>query len=248
VQKYKLILSYDGTNYGGWQVQPNATSIQTLVQNALEIALRTTVALTGAGRTDAGVHAIGQVAHFTTIDMVDCYRLQASLNGLLPLDIRVYSIQPVSIDFHSRYSAISKTYHYRFHLNKVLDPFKRLYTTHIPYKIDLPLLKEASQYFIGTHDFTSFANEAHKGSASKDAIRTLKRLDIVEEKDEVRLEFEADGFLYKMVRNITGTLLEIATHKILIEDIPEIFSAKDRKKAGRTAPPQGLFLVRVHYP
>jgi len=246
--KYKLILSYDGTRYGGWQIQPNTTSIQTLVANALKIALRVETPVVGSGRTDAGVHALGQAAHFEYDREIDCHRLLASLNGLLPEDIRVLTISKVPLDFHARYSATGKIYHYHLHLERIMNPFKRLYSAHILHPVDRLLLAEAARFFIGTHDFTSFANEAHSGTASRDPIRTLRRLDIVEEEGGVRLEFEADGFLYKMVRNIVGTLMDISCHKINIKDLPSIFLAKDRKRAGHAAAPQGLFLVSVLYP
>ena len=179
--KYKMEIAYDGTHYGGWQVQPNSTSIQTLIQNALEVVLRKPVMATGSGRTDAGVHALAQVAHFTTGEEVDTYRLLLSLNALLPHDIRIKSLKPASDDFHARYSAIGKIYHYHLHLDRIMSPFKRLYCHQVFDKIDLDLLKQAARFFLGTHDFTSFANEAHKGSAAINAVRTLKRLDIIDE-------------------------------------------------------------------
>lgn len=245
--KYKLILSYDGTRYGGWQIQSNATAIQTLINRALSIALRKEIAVVGSGRTDAGVHALGQTAHFEHDSPIDCFRLLASLNGLLPEDIRAIQLEAVSSDFHARYSAVGKVYRYHLHLGKVMSPFKRLYSTHILYPLDIQLLKEAAALFLGTHDFTAFANEAHSGSAAKNPVRTLYRLDIKEEEGGIYLEFQGDGFLYKMVRNIVGTLLEVASHKIAIQDIPVIFASKDRKQAGSAAPPQGLFLVTVLY-
>jgi len=244
---YRITLAYDGTCYSGWQVQPNATSIQAKVEEALKIILRKELRVIGSGRTDAGVHALGQVAHFHCDDILDLHRLLRSLNGLLPNDIRVKDIVPASLDFHAQYSATGKVYHYHLWLEKVHSPFLRHYSYHPYEKINLELLREAAALFVGTHDFTSFANEAHAGSACKDPVRTLSRLDILPEEGGVRLEFEADGFLYKMVRNIVGTLLEVASGKRSIEEIGSIFAAKDRKQAGKAAPPQGLFLVKVHY-
>lgn len=245
--KYKIIITYDGTCFGGWQVQPNAVSIQTLIQNALSTILRTPTNLTGSGRTDAGVHACGQVAHFTTASTIDIPKALYSLNCLLPSDIRILSISPVPETFHARYSALSKIYHYRLHLERTSDPFKHRYAYFVPHSVDLSLLKEAATHFIGTHDFSSFANEAKRGSAAKNAIRTLHRLDIVEESGGARLEFEGSGFLYKMVRNIVGTLLDVCAEKIAQEDIPRILKAKDRREAGRAAPPHGLYLMEVKY-
>lgn len=245
--KYKFTLAYDGTQYGGWQVQTNTTSIQTLVEAALSTALRSPKTVVASGRTDAGVHALGQVAHFEHDQTIDLHRLLASMNGLLADDIRVLHLDPAADDFHARYSAKSKIYHYHLHLDRTLDPFKRLYSTHVLHPIDLSLLEKAASAFVGTHDFTSFANEADSGSAAKNPIRTIKRLDILHEPGGIRLEFEADGFLYKMVRNITGTLLDITAGKIRFEALPEIFAAKDRRLSGKAAPPQGLFLVKVQY-
>jgi tRNA pseudouridine38-40 synthase len=245
--KYKMTIAYDGTNYGGWQVQPNAVSIQALIERALGIILRRPTSIIGSGRTDAGVHAVGQTAHFVTNRPIDISKTIASLNGMLSDEIRILEIVEVSLDFHARYSAISKTYHYRLHLDKVPDPFKIRYAYHVPHRVDLSLLKEAALPFIGTHDFTSFANETHRGTAAKDPVRTLRRLDVIQELGGARLEFEGEGFLYKMVRNIVGTLLDVCAGKINKNQISNILSAKDRKLAGRAAPPHGLYLIEVKY-
>jgi tRNA pseudouridine38-40 synthase len=245
--KYKMTIAYDGTTYGGWQVQTNATAIQTLIENSLKIALRQETPIVGAGRTDAGVHALAQAAHFSCEQQIDLFKLRASLNGLLPLDIRIREIEHVDEKFHARYSAVSKEYHYHLHLDRVLNPFKRLYSMHVHSPVDLDLLKKGATVFIGTHDFTSFANEAHEGTAARDPVRTITRLDVVDEPGGLRLEFEGNGFLYKMVRNITGTLLDVSSGKIPLETIPDIFAAKDRRRAGKAAPPEGLFLVKINY-
>lgn len=245
--RYKLTIAYEGTHYCGWQVQKGATSIQSLVQQALQTFLRHSLDLTGSGRTDAGVHAWGQTAHFDSPIPFDRQRLCLSVNALLPPDIRIRSVEPVDPQFHARYQAKAKTYHYYLHLDRVISPFIRLYRYQVFSKVDLSLLQEATSYFLGTHDFTSFANEKERGTASYDPVRTLFRLDMIEEPGGVRLEFEGDGFLYKMVRNISGTLLDVATHKIRPQQIPALFEAKDRKKTGAALPPQGLFLMQVHY-
>jgi len=245
---YKMTLAYDGTHYCGWQIQPNGITIQEILQNAIKIILKEEVAIIGSGRTDAGVHAFGQTAHFKHTTEINLYRFQASLNGVLPYDIRVKQIEFVPLDFHAQYSAIGKTYQYHLYLDRVQMPFCRLYSWHVHEKINLELLKEGASLFLGTHDFTSFANEAHAGCAAHDPIRTLKRLDIIPEEGGVCLEVEADGFLYKMVRNIVGTLVEVSSGKRKPSDIPRIFADKDRRLAGFAAPPQGLFLMRVDYP
>ena len=247
MQKYKMTIVYDGTSYSGWQIQPNAVTIQEILQNTLEVILRSKISVIGAGRTDAGVHALGQVAHFQHAEEIDLYRFLASVNGVLPKNIRVTEVEPVPPSFHARYSAVNKRYHYHLSLGRVQDPFKRLYSWHISEKLDLDLLQECTQLFLGTHDFTSFANEAKLGAASKKPVRTLKKLNIVPERTGIRLEFESESFLYKMVRNITGTLVEVARGKRDIKDVPKILEAKDRRKADRAAPPQGLFLMGVDY-
>lgn len=246
---YKLTLAYDGTQYSGWQIQPNAPSIQQHLQEALMTFLSgETVAVIGSGRTDAGVHALNQIAHFKTEQEIDLNRLLLALNGLLPRDIRIKKAEVASLQFHSQHSALGKEYHYHLYLERVMDPFRRLYSWHILRRIDLPLFYEAADLFVGTHDFTSFANEPHAGAVAKNPVRTIYRLDICPTEGGLRLEFEGNGFLYKMVRNIVGTLVDVASHRLTLEEVKSIFEARDRRQAGRAAPPQGLFLVRVDYP
>lgn len=246
--KYFLTIAYDGTRYGGWQVQHNALSIQGTIQLVLQTILQMPIALSGSGRTDAGVHALEQTAHFTLKKWIDLDKTFASVNRLLPADIRILSLSRAPADFHARYSATSKIYHYHLHLDAIADPFKRLYAYQPHHKVDLNLLKKCAAYFVGTHDFTSFSHQAHQGSAAHDPVRELYRLEVKDEPGGVRLEFEGNGFLYKMVRNIVGTLLDVCSGKIEEGDIQKIMAAKDRRLAGKTAPPEGLFLVKVHYP
>ena len=245
--RYKMTLAYDGTLYCGWQIQHNGVSIQALVEEALSTALRRKVAVVGSSRTDAGVHAQGQVAHFTTEQEVDTARTALSLNGLLPKDIRVLSIEEVPQEFHARYSASGKIYHYHIHQDKVMYPAKRLYATHIFSPLNLSALCDAAALFVGRHNFASFANEQHKGCAAKNPVRTLRRLECKDEPGGYRLEFEGDGFLYKMVRNIVGTLLEVGRGKLSPAQVIDILAAKDRRAAPASAPPQGLFLFKIHY-
>jgi tRNA pseudouridine38-40 synthase len=243
--RYKLTIAYDGTAYSGWQVQPNGRAIQTLIQRALETVLRAPTDLTGSGRTDAGVHARGQTAHFDTAQEIEPHRLRLSLNALLPYDIRILQIDRSAPDFHARYDATSKIYHYHLHLDPVIDPFVRLYRHQVLQRFDLERVQEAIPHFLGTKDFCSFSNVPSKPRAS---IKTLLRLDIALQKGGIRLEFEGDGFLYKMVRNIVGALLDVGSGKLKAEEIPKIFSANDRRAASSAAaPPQGLFLMEVRY-
>jgi tRNA pseudouridine38-40 synthase len=243
---YKMKIAYDGTLYGGWQAQINTTSIQTLIEGALTTALRSPIKIVGSGRTDAGVHALGQVAHFRHRELLDLSKLLLSLNALLPPDIRILALDPAPANFHARFSAESKLYHYHLHLDPTMDPFQRLYTHRPPHPVDLELLTQATHYFVGTHDFTSFANVRSPQAAHN--VRTLYRLDVLRKEKGVCLAFEGNGFLYKMVRNIVGALLDVCREKIALDDIQKIFAAKDRRKAGIAAPAQGLFLVNVKYP
>lgn len=246
--KYKLTIAYDGTEYSGWQVQPNAVTIQELLEKAVKILVRQDVSIVGAGRTDAGVHARAQVAHFSCDQKLDIPPFMTSVNGILPNDVRVLNVEEVSEGFHARFGAKGKIYHYNLSMNRFQDPFRRRYSHHVRHKLDVELLREAAKEFIGTHNFKSFANEAYAGSAAKNPIRTLNRLDVVEEGNGfIRLEFEGESFLYKMVRNITGTLLEVASGKRPVSDIREIMEAQDRRRAGRAAPALGLFMVSIHY-
>ncbi|CCB85148.1 tRNA pseudouridine synthase A 1 [Parachlamydia acanthamoebae UV-7] len=245
--KFKITLAYDGTHYSGWQIQPNALAIQEIVEKEIGKIVRQPVRVVASGRTDAGVHARGQVAHFSTDAEIDLRRFLVSINGLLPKDIRVKDICQVPPDFHAQYSVSGKAYHYHLTLSRVQSPFSRFYAWHIRQKLDLSQLQAAAQLFVGTHDFTSFANEAHR-EHPQNAVRTIKRVDVIMEDEGCRLEFEGDGFLYKMVRNMVGILIEVATGYRPITDIPAIFAAKDRKKAGKAAPPHGLFLHQVNFP
>jgi tRNA pseudouridine38-40 synthase len=243
--RYKLTIAYDGTHYCGWQVQQNGTAIQSLVQKALQTILRHPLDLTGSGRTDSGVHAHGQTAHFDTDISFDPGKLRLSLNALLPLDIRILSIDPTAPTFHARYSATAKIYHYHLHLDPISDPFTQLYRHQVFGPFDLAPLQQAIPHLLGTHDFLSFANT--KELPQTDTIRTLFRLDPIPQPGGIRLEFQGDGFLYKMVRNLTGTLLDIAGGKVEPSAIPQILAARDRRQAGSAAPPQGLFLHQVIY-
>lgn len=246
---YKLTLAYDGSNYSGWQIQPNASSIQQHLQEALASFLGgEKISIIGSGRTDAGVHALNQIAHFKTEHDINPNRLLLALNGLLPADIRVKKAELAPLQFHCQYSAIGKEYHYHLYLDRVMDPFLRLYSWHVLRRIDLDLLHEAASLFVGRHDFTSFANEPHAGAVAKNPVRTIYRLEICPKDGGIRLEFEGNGFLYKMVRNIVGTLIDVASHRLTLAQVIAIFEAKDRRQAGPAAPPQGLFLVRVDYP
>jgi tRNA pseudouridine38-40 synthase len=247
-ETFKLSISYDGTEYSGWQKQKSERSIQGLIENALMILLKEKIEVVGASRTDAGVHALNQKAHFKTDRLFDIEKTLRSLNGILPKDIRIISLEKTAPSFHARYSTISKNYSYFVATGPFQSPFDKKYSFHFYEKFDLDLILQASKYFIGTHDFTSFANDHLEGCAVTRPIKTIYRLDIKKiQENKIIFEFEGDGFLYKMVRNIIGTLLDMSCGKISISKLQEIFEAKNRNKAGRCVPAKGLFLVDVNY-
>jgi len=245
MKKYSLTIAYDGTHYHGWQIQSHKITIQEVLEGTLEQILRHRVHVVGSGRTDSGTHALGQVAHFASDQAIDGEKVLFSLNALLPSDIRILALDEVDAAFHARFDATGKTYHYHF---ATLDcPFKRAYSLCLPRRFDQERLHEALDFFVGTHDFTSFANAPSEGSVAKNGVRTLRRLDLTEEEGGFRLEFEGSGFLYKMVRNIVGTLLEVGRGKRSVQEVEEILAACDRRCAGQAAPAHGLFLMNVSY-
>jgi len=247
MKKYKLSISYDGRAYCGWQKQPNGFSIQEAIEDKLQIVLRHPTLITGSGRTDAGVHAYEQIAHFESKINITPRSFIKSVNSLLSEDIRILKIDEVELDFHARYSAKGKIYHYNLWLEPVLSPFKKDYHHQVRPDFNINLLAAATPLFIGEHNFASFANQANMGSAARNPVRNIKRIDIIPQEGGVRLEFEANGFLYKMVRNITGTLLEIGYGKRNLNSISELLNVQDRRRAGGAAPAKGLFLYKVNY-
>ena len=244
---FRLELMYDGTLYSGWQIQPHAQSIQQVLQDTIKTVVKEDVTLIGSGRTDAGVHAIGQIAHFKTTKPITLVPFFRSINGILPKDIRLKAIEEVPLDFHAQMSAKAKIYHYHIVLDPIVSPFIRLYVYHHPRPLDRALFEKTAHKFVGTHNFTSFANSATEGSAAKNPIRTIYRLDVIPTEHGLRCEFEGNGFLYKMVRNIVGTLVEVAKGKIPLSQIDHLFKVKDRRQTPKAAPAQGLFLVKVIY-
>lgn len=245
--RYKMIIAYDGLHYSGWQIQPNGRSIQQEIEQALLILCKAPVRIISCSRTDAGVHALGQVAHFSLNAEIDTKKLLYSLNGVLPYDIRIKELSLVSPDFHARLHAKKKIYHYHLHCEQFHDPSKRFYSHHVKHSFNLELLEAAIPYFVGTHNFKAFANENEKGSAKHAPVKTIYAIRVLQEPGGYCLEFEGNGFLYKMVRNIVGTLLECARGALPPEVIPEIFAAQIRRQTMRSAPAHGLFLVKIHY-
>lgn len=245
MSRYKCIISYDGSMYCGYQIQPKDRTVQGELEKALRrIHKKQHIVVEGSGRTDAGVHALGQVIHFDSPLDVPVEKWPTVLNTTLPDDIVVHSAEQVEDDFHARHKAVGKEYHYRVYTSSERDPFKRHYSHHYPYELDLQAIEEATRFFLGTHDFTSFCSAKTKVSSR---IRTLHEISFTQEKDELIFKFVGNGFLYNMVRIIMGTLLEVGRGRKKADQIPMIIEQKNRKMAGKTAGPEGLYLWEVFY-
>jgi tRNA pseudouridine38-40 synthase len=244
----KIIVAYDGTHYFGWQKTGVGPSIEAELEKAIRQILQEAIVLQAASRTDRGVHALGQVVNFHTVRHVsDLPKLVRGINALLPSDIVVSSIQEVPLGFHPTLHVQSKIYTYEICCGAVQLPRHRLYSWHFPYALNLTLMQKASQFLVGKHDFSAFCNHK-KGEVYQDHIRTVESIETLE-LDSHRLHFTICGnhFLYKMVRNLVGTLAYVGCGKLPLSEIPEILERKDRKRAGMTAPAHGLTLERVVY-
>ena len=245
MRNIKLVIEYDGTNYHGWQIQPNAVSIQETIEDRLQKITQEEIRLIAAGRTDAGVHAIEQVANFSTKSQLDLSNIQRGLNSMLPPDIVIKEISDAEQDFHARYSAKNKINRYVILNRRFPCPLYRNCSWFMPFKLNIKEMKEAAQCLIGEHDFSSF--KASRCN-SNNPIREVYGISIDKDtKGFIIFEIEANAFLKQMARNIVGTLADVGKGKIGVSEFEEILRAKDRKKAGITAPPQGLFLVKIKY-
>ncbi|MFC0190538.1 tRNA pseudouridine(38-40) synthase TruA [Fictibacillus aquaticus] len=245
MKRYKLTISYDGTGFAGYQIQPAGRTVQGEIERCLSVMHKGgTVPVSASGRTDAGVHARGQVLHFDSSLAIEPKRWIKALNALLPADIRVLMAEEAESGFHSRFSAEGKEYVYKVNTSLQGDVFQRNYTCHFPYVINADLVQDAIPHFLGTHDFTSFCSAR---SEVEDKIRTITSLDLDIDGDDWTFTIRGNGFLYNMVRIIIGTLLEVGQGKIAPADIPVLLKAKDRTKTGKTAPAHGLYLNRVFY-
>lgn len=245
MRNLKLTVEYDGTGYCGWQRQSNGISIQELIENRLSRIVQEPVKVIGSGRTDAGVHALGQVAHVHLSNPIALHHILAGINSLLPVDIAVRELEEADPNFHARYDAKSKVYRYRICNRRIRSPLGHRYSWGISYSLDFEAMKEAARYFQGTHDFTSFS------AAQTDVrhrTRTVTRMEVATGPDGI-IEFimEADGFLRHMVRTIVGTCVEVGSGKLRSGEVEQILAAKNRALAGPTAPARGLFLQEVKY-
>jgi tRNA pseudouridine38-40 synthase len=255
MRNIRLLIQYDGSEYHGWQSQPNGVTIQEQLEESLEKITGARVNVIGAGRTDAGVHALGQCACFATASQLATDTLRDALNANLPADIRILTVYEAGESFHARFSAIGKTYVYIICTGRIASPFLQRYVWRLPYNLDIAAMRGAANLLLGRHDFSAFRGS---GCSAKTTLRTL-RLAAIEQRaglefmsmridgDFVVFRFEGDAFLRHMVRNMVGSLVEVGRGKMTPGDIAEILAKGDRTCAGPTAPAQGLFLERIGY-
>ncbi|GEK30758.1 tRNA pseudouridine synthase A [Kurthia zopfii] len=247
-RRMKATIAYDGTNFSGYQVQPQQRTVQEEIEKVLTVMHKSDeiVHVTASGRTDARVHATGQVLHFDTTLSIPLDRYAHALNVQLPRDIRVLNVEEVAPDFHARFSVHGKRYRYIWSCESVQSPFRRFYATPTNgVKPDVSAMKEAAQYILGTHDFSAFC-AANTGV--KDKVRTVEAIEFEWHGEELHMTVEGNGFLYNMVRIIAGTLWEVGTGKRISTELEGIVASMDRSKAGKTASAQGLYLEKVYYP
>lgn len=243
--RIKMVIEYDGSNYHGFQIQPNANSIQETLEQCLARLTGEKIRITGAGRTDAGVHAMGQIISFDTASTIPADRFYLALNRYLPEDIRALSSIQAADDFNARFDAVKKTYRYSIYNSAVGQILVRKYALCLNEALDIEAMRAACRHIEGRHDFSSFCAS---GSSVRTFERTVMRCELKQSDVWLTLEMEADGFLYNMVRITVGTLLEIGRSRLSPDAIPSILQAKNRAAASPTAPPQGLCLIKVDYP
>ncbi len=240
----KLTVEYDGTGFSGWQRQGSRRTVQRCLEEALARVTGERVSLTGAGRTDAGVHAEGQVANFRTASELPADRIVGGINANLDEDAAVLSAIDVPIDFHSNRDARTKVYRYTISTRPVREVLQRRFVYWSRQRLDCRMMREAAGHLVGRHDFDSFRAE---GFVEKDTVRTVEEITFDEDHDQIRIFFTGDGFLYMMVRIMVGTLIDVGRGHIEPDDIPAIMAARDRRAAGATARPEGLCMVEVRY-
>ena len=245
---YLLWISYKGTNYAGFQVQPNAPTVCAVLQNAMQAALGQRPDVKGCSRTDAGVHARRFALSFCYTGRVPMEKFVPALNAHLPPDIRALAVQPVADDFHARYAAHAKTYHYYILNARVDDPFTFDTCYRVAAPLDLAAMQAAAQQFVGTHDFAALCASGSSAAAHGDTARTITECNVVQSGNHFVISVTADGYLYNMVRILAGTLVEAGLHKRAPESIPALLASRDRRQAGQTLPAKGLFLEKVEYP
>ena len=240
----KLTIAYDGSEFHGWQIQPEMRTIQGELHDALAKLFNHELKVTGSGRTDAGVHAHGQVANVETIRTMDTDAVLRGVNALLPREIRILTVEEVRLEFHARRSARSKTYEYHLWRNPIISPFQCRYVYGFRYPLDLDAMDRGTLCFLGAHDFTSFCAAA---TEIEDRVRTIFEASWDRSEDTWVFRIRGNGFLQYMVRTIAGTLLQVGQGRLQPERLPEIFAARDRRLAGPSLPPHGLHLIQVEY-
>ena len=245
MRNIKLTIEYDGKNFPGWQSQPGKVSIQTEIENAIFEITGEHVELIASGRTDAGVHALGQVANFHTNTNIAISKIPYAINAKLPKSIVIHKAEEVDDRFHARYQCKKKTYRYVINNSEFPSALNRYREYHMPYALDFEAMQKAIKFFEGEHDFKAFQSSG--GTKRKTTVRTLSKCTIQKEGERIIIELTGDGFLYNMVRIISGTILDVGLGKIKAEDIPEIIESGKRERAGKTLPPHGLYLVKVRY-
>ncbi|WP_102029438.1 tRNA pseudouridine(38-40) synthase TruA [Salirhabdus sp. Marseille-P4669] len=246
MNRYKCIIQYDGTHFSGFQVQPNRRTVQSEIESALKrMHKQSEIRIIPSGRTDAGVHAMGQVIHFDSPLKIEESAWKKALSSLLPNDIHIVELERISNEFHARYNVKRKEYRYRIWNHPEPNIFKRNYTYFVKESLNLDAMKKACVELLGTHDFTSLSSA--KSEVKGDKVRTLYEVDCFYENEEIVVKVVGSGFLYNMVRIIVGTLVEVGKGARQPEDLTEVIAARDRAAAGKTAPPQGLYLWEVTY-
>ncbi len=243
MRRIKLTLEYDGTDFSGWQVQPDQRTIQGVLQESLGSMMGSEIKVIGSGRTDAGVHALQQVAHANVTKDIPAVNIMMGLNSALPKDVRVLKCEDTAETFHAQRSATGKTYRYTILNVSWPTALDRYRVWHIPQPLDLEGMLEGADHLVGTHDFAAFKSTGDETTT----VRDLRELDIKREGDHIVLSFEANGFLKHMVRNLTGALVEVGQGKMTSDDIKRLLDAGSRERAPKKAPPQGLTLVQVTY-
>ncbi len=244
MKRVRLLISYDGTNYCGWQIQINGVTVEEVLNRHLTELLGEEICVIGASRTDSGVHAIGNVAVFDTETKIPAEKISFALNQRLPDDIRIQKSDEVTADWHPRYRDSIKTYEYKILNRKFPDPLRRLYTHFMYMPLDLEKMKQAAGYLVGEHDFASFCSARSQVNST---VRTVYSLDVTKTGDEISISISGNGFLYNMVRIIVGTLMKVGLGVYPPEHVKEILEAKDRYAAGPKAPAKGLTLVQIEY-
>ncbi len=244
MKRVRMIISYDGTAYCGWQIQNNGITVEEIINRELTNLLGEEIAVIGASRTDSGVHALGNVAVFDTETKIPPEKISFALNQRLPEDIRIQKSEEVNANFHPRYCDSIKTYEYRILNRKFPDPLNRLYTHFVYMPLDVDKMKAAAAYLVGEHDFASFCSAK---SQVKTTVRTVYTLEVSKTDDIIKIRISGNGFLYNMVRIIVGTLLKVGLGVYLPEHVEEILEAKDRNCAGPKAPARGLTLIGISY-